>query len=141
MSTQADVDQFWTNARIEGKLNRLEVLTGQDPHGTVPPPMWASSPDPAQADTDLATLLASGQLTLAAPQADYDTEDMALPAVGDLGIVLDGSDRPRALVRTAEITVVAEHPEVPAAAGQVVVERFELLYPRRAKRRVRETTS
>jgi len=136
MSSQSAVDQFWTNARIEGKLNRLEVLTGQDPHGTLPPPVWASSPDPAQADADVAELLAGGSLTMASPRADYSTEDLPLPQIGDLAIVLDGTDHPRALVRTSAVNVVAEHPEVPA--GEAVVERLELLYPRRAKSRSRQ---
>lgn len=130
MSEQSDVDRFWQNARIEGKLNRLEVVVGQEPHGTVPPPVWASSLDPSQANADVAELLETGQLVTASALTEYEQADVPLPEIGDLAIVLDGSEHPRALVRTVAVTIAADHPDVPATAGDVVVERLELLYPR-----------
>lgn len=130
MSEQSAIDRFWQNARIEGKLNRLEVVTGQEPHGTVPPPVWASSLDPAQANADVAELLETGGLVTASALTEYEQADVPLPEIGDLAIVLDGSENPRALVRTIAVTIAADHPDVPASAGEVAVERLELLYPR-----------
>lgn len=137
MSEQSAVDRFWQNARIEGKLNRLEVVVGQAPHDTVPPPVWASSLDSAQADSDVAELLETGRLSTALARAEYEQADVPLPEVGDLAIILDGAEHPRALVRTVAVTLAVDHPDVPASAGEVVLERLELLYPRRkAKSRV-----
>ena len=134
MTLQTAVERFWVQARVEGKLNRLEAVIGQNVQDTVPPPVWSSSPDPAQATRDVEELLGSGTLTQVFAMADLDDAEQVPARVGDLGIVLDGAGEPRALVRTAEVSTVDSHPQMPDAIGPVVVERLELLYPRRRKR-------
>lgn len=134
MTSQAAVERFWVQARIEGKLNRLEAVIGQNVQDTVPPPVWSTSADPAQASRDVEELLTAGTLTQVFAMADLDDAGQAPAQVGDLGIVLDGDGAPRALVRTAEVSTPPSHPQLPHAAGPVVVERLELLYPRRRKR-------
>src|SRR5690625_2556744 len=63
MTPQTAVERFWVQARVEGKLNRLEAVIGQNVQDTVPPPVWSTSPDPAQATRDVEELLGSGTLT------------------------------------------------------------------------------
>ncbi|WP_434080440.1 hypothetical protein [Sanguibacter sp. Z1732] len=139
MTSEAAVERFWIQARIEGNLNRLEVVIGQNVQNTVPPPVWSTSPDPATATAEVEELLSSGTMTQAVPVADLTSAGQPPAQVGDLGIVLDGEGEPRALVRTVTVDVAESHPDVPdAAAGTVQVEHLEVLYPRRRKRHARE---
>ena len=134
MTPQTAVERFWVQARVEGKLNRLEAVIGQNVQDTVPPPVWSTSPDPAQATQDVEELLGSGTLTQVFAMADLDAAEQVPAQVGDLGIVLDGTGEPRALVRTAEVSTPDSHPQMPDVSGPLLVERLELLYPRRRKR-------
>lgn len=137
MTSEAAVERFWIQARIEGNLNRLEAVIGQNVQNTVPPPVWSTSADPATATSDVTDLLEAGTLTQVTAMAELEAVGQPEAEVGDLGIVLDGDGQPRALVRTAGVDVADTHPDLPEAGGQVQVERLELLYPRRGKRRAR----
>lgn len=137
MTSEAAVERFWVQARIEGNLNRLEAVIGQNVQNTVPPPVWSTSADPAAATADVTDLLEAGSLTQVTAVAELESVGQPAAEVGDLGIVLDGEGQPRALVRTAGVDVAGSHPDLPQADGPVQVERLELLYPRRRKRRAR----
>src|SRR5690625_4898808 len=113
MTSEDAVELFWVQARIEGKLNRLESILGQNVDATVPPPVWATSVDPAQADADVAELLDVGALTQVIAMADLTEAGQPRARVGDLGIILDSTGTPQALVRTAEVEVVETHPQMP----------------------------
>src|SRR5690625_5590462 len=88
MTPQTAVERFWVQARVEGKLNRREAVIGQNVQDTVPPPVWSTSPDPAQATRDVEELLGSGTLTQVFAMADLDDAEQVPARVGDLGIVL-----------------------------------------------------
>lgn len=139
MTVDAEVERFWIQARIEGNLNRLEAVIGQNIQNTVPPPVWSTSADPVQATADVTELLHTGAGTQLTAASELRAAGQPLAQVGDLGIVLDGTGRPRALVRTAGVDLADPHPDLPDA-GPVQVEHLELLYPRRRKQRLRRRT-
>src|SRR5699024_10727697 len=61
---------------------------------------------PEQSDELLGLVLEGAKTATASSYADYAKEGEELPAPGTLGIVLDGSGHPRALVVTTEARVV-----------------------------------
>lgn len=140
MGPDEAVEFFWRQARVKGKLNRLESITGQNVQDSVPPPVWATSADPATATADVEALLESGRLEQVVSVAELDDAGQDQPHIGDLAIVLDGHDEPRALVRTRQVTLADSHPDQPETTGQVVVEDLELLFPRRRRSRDRVKT-
>ncbi|WP_238154368.1 ASCH domain-containing protein [Ornithinimicrobium sufpigmenti] len=127
----AAIAAFWADARIRARLNPIEVYTGPGISDTVPPPAWSFGDDPRLAD-DLLDMVLKGQKTATASALrDYEEEarelaraqddlpgaaegdllvdtdlDLALPEPGLLSILLDGSGRPRALIRTTDVQVV-----------------------------------
>ena len=125
----ARVAAFWADARIRGKLNRIEVYAGQQVSDTLPPPAWAFGDDAASADQLLGLVLAGRKTATASAYRDYEEEarqhaadldqdapgdtltrtgvdlDLALPQPGLLSILLDGSDRPRALIQITDVEV------------------------------------
>ncbi|HLV03123.1 ASCH domain-containing protein [uncultured Georgenia sp.] len=102
----AAVEAYWATARKRAGLDRLDVVVGQQPLGTVPPPAWSFGSDPTTADARLALLLEGRKTATASPAQLYGWQGVPLPAPGDLSIVLDGAGRPRALVVTTGVDVV-----------------------------------
>lgn len=125
------VAAFWADARIRAKLNRIEAYAGPGVSDTLPPPAWSFGDDPATADALLELVLAGRKTATASALRDYEEEarelarlddaadgvpegdvlvdtdlDLALPAPGLLSILLDGSGRPRALIRVTQVDVV-----------------------------------
>lgn len=100
-----DVNEFWEHARQGASLNPIQEWIGPRVSGTVPPAAWAFGDDPATADK-LAGEVANGTKTTTASLLwQYEVEDAPLPEQGDLAIVLDGRDQPRALIMTTEVKV------------------------------------
>lgn len=100
------LDVFWADATIHAKINRLAAYWGPKPLDALRPPAWAFGATPEQAD-ELADLVVRGVKTATAGSlADYGAEGEELPTIGQLGIVLDGSERPRALLMTTGVRVV-----------------------------------
>lgn len=125
------VAAFWADARIRGKLNRIEVYAGAQVSDTLPPPAWAFGDDPQSADQLLGLVLAGRKSATASAYRDYEEEargraeadldatdapgdtltltstdlDLALPEPGLLAIILDGSGQPRALIRITDVQV------------------------------------
>lgn len=162
----AAIEAYWAVARKRTGINRLDVVVGQAPLSNVVPPAWAFGGTPEEADALLALVLSGEKTATTSAKWEYDAEDVPLPALGDLSIVLDGRGRPQALISTTAVAVVPfgevgedhaaaegegdgsleswrraheayfrEHspghevtPETP-----VVLERFKLIYPRRAR--------
>lgn len=128
---------FWEDARVRGKLNRIEAYAGPGITDSVPPPAWSFGSDPATADRLLALVLEGRKTATASALRDYEQEaraqadlgrdvddrggdtlvrtelDLLLPEPGMLSIVLDGRGRPRALIRVTEVQVV-RFADVPA---------------------------
>lgn len=79
------------------------------------PEAWAFGGTPEQADELLALVLTGTKTATASSLRDYEHEGEDLPAVGQLGIVLDGADVPRALIEVTAVTttpfdqVTSEH--------------------------------
>jgi len=104
--TDDRVTDFWNEAKRRIHLEEVAVYLGPNPLAAVPPPAWSFGATPEQAD-ELAQLVLDGTKTATAGSAwDYEAEDVPLPEVGGLGIVVDGDGCPQALVRTTEVAVV-----------------------------------
>jgi len=98
---------FWELARQHVGLDRLDVITGPDSAGKVPPPAFAFGDTPELADELLALVLAGTKRATASAVSEFESQGEPVPSVGDLAIVLDGRGHPRALVRTTQVGVVA----------------------------------
>lgn len=103
--TAALIADFWAAARPSAGIGRIDVVVGPSVAGTLPPQAWAFGDNPVLADELLAAVLAGRKTgTTSALEEFGDIEP--IPEVGDLSILLDGSGRPRALIRTTSVTVL-----------------------------------
>jgi uncharacterized protein YhfF len=100
------VAAFWETAKRRAKMTSIPGYFGPSPVESVPPPAWSFGANPEQADELLALVLDGTKTATTSALADYESEDEPLPEIGTLGIVLDGSGTPRALVVTTEVRVV-----------------------------------
>ncbi|MBI9114501.1 nitroreductase/quinone reductase family protein [Sanguibacter suaedae] len=100
-----EIESFWQAARGRAGLGKIEVVGGVTVAAGVAPPAWAFGDDPRMADALLGLVLSGTKTATSSARWEYDDE-VPLPAVGDLSIVLDGSGHPRALVRVTEVAVV-----------------------------------
>ena len=103
----ADLAAFWDLARVKAKLNRFEVYTGANAAASLMPPTWAFGAGPDQADRLLDLVLAGTKTATAGALWDYEVAGEEVATVGDLAILLDGAARPRALIRTTGVEIVA----------------------------------
>jgi uncharacterized protein YhfF len=105
---QADaILEFWESARRAAGLGRLDVVTGPGIRASVPPPAWSFGDSLELADNLVALVLAGRKTGTSSALPEYDRAGEPLPRVGDLSILLEGSGRPRALVRTTHVDIVA----------------------------------
>ncbi len=100
-----DVERFWTLARRQARIETLPGYLGPSTLEVLAPPTWSFGETPEQADA-LLDLVLDGTKT-ATSSALRDHDDGALPQVGSIDIVLDSSGRPRALLKTTGVEVVA----------------------------------
>lgn len=100
------LEAFWDDARHQARLDPMPGYFGPTVLGSLPPPAWSFGATPEQADQLLALLLAGTKTATASALWDYQAEGGEPPEPGTLGIVLDGSGRPRALIATTEVRVV-----------------------------------
>src|SRR5690349_15137404 len=91
------VEAFWELARFHAKLNVAPTYFGPTTLEVVPPPAWAFGGTPEQADELLALVLDGTKTATAGALWDYEADDWPIPSVGDLSIILDGHEHPRAL--------------------------------------------
>lgn len=102
---EADLDAFWVDARIHAKLNQLAAYMGPTSLDMLRPPASYFGGAAEVAD-ELAELIVAGTKTATSGALwDYEASDEALPEVGGLEIVLDGSGRPRALITFTEVRI------------------------------------
>lgn len=94
MSTPALAD-FWSQARAA-----VPDLPSSQPEA------WAFGATAEHADELLALVLAGVKTGTASSLRDHEVEQDPLPAVGDLAIVLDGAERPQAVIRVSRVDVV-----------------------------------
>ena len=132
----AEISRFWADARVRGGLNPAGAYLGANVSETLPPPAWSFGSTPQEADRLLELVLAGRKTATATSLHEYEDEarrradaedhelpddrgasgsgdtlvraavDVALPEPGLLSIVLDGHERPRALIRTTHVDVV-----------------------------------
>lgn len=100
------IQEFWELARIRTGLTRTAVVTGMSAEATVPPPAWAFGDNPQLADQLLELVLAETKTATSSALAELARDGEAVPQRGDLSILLDGSGRPRALIRTTSVVVL-----------------------------------
>lgn len=72
----------------------------------LPPEAWAFGATPEHADSLLALVLGGIKTGTASSLWDYDAEGEAIPAVGDLSIILDGTEAPCAVLEVTAVDVV-----------------------------------
>jgi uncharacterized protein YhfF len=97
---------FWEVARVRAGVVRLVSVTGPDVRGSLVPPAWSFGDDPALADQLLGLVLDGVKTGTSTALAELGHADEPLPVKGDLSIVLDGSGRPGALIRTTRVETV-----------------------------------
>lgn len=102
----AELDAFWHDARIRAKINRVSGYLGVSAKEVLRPPAWSFDGDAAQADALLARVLAGTKTVTSSVRSDYDAEGEQLPQYGSMSIVVDSADRPRALLRTTDVSIV-----------------------------------
>lgn len=102
----ARIEAFWNLARFHARLNSVPSYFGPTTLEVVPPPAWSFGGDAEHADELLSLVLEGRKTATASALWDYEAEGEDLPQPGTLGIVLDGSGRPHALVETTEVRVV-----------------------------------
>lgn len=131
----AEISRFWADARVRGGLNPAGAYLGATVSETLPPPAWSFGATPEESDRLLELVLAGRKTATATALHEYEDEarrradaeadvptggqgpaegdtlvrtgvDVALPEPGLLSIVVDGRERPRALIRTTHVEVV-----------------------------------
>ncbi|GAA1185627.1 hypothetical protein GCM10009584_29590 [Ornithinimicrobium humiphilum] len=126
----AEISRFWADARVRGGLNPVESYIGASASSVVPPPAWSYGSTPQESDRFVEQVLAGARTATSSLLSSYEEEaqrqaaleesrpveasgdtlvrtavDVALPEPGLLSIVLDGQERPRALIRTTHVQV------------------------------------
>ena len=89
------VNDFWSEVRRQFPLLPK-----------APPPAWSFGVNEEQADELLYLVLGGTKTATASALLDYESDNSPVPVVGELSIVLDGKNNPRAVVETTDVTVV-----------------------------------
>lgn len=105
--TADEIDTFWTAARHQTRINPVPGYLGSYSGEALAPPAWAFGATPEHADELLALVLDGTKTATAGALWDYEHEDEKTPQVGDLSIILDGAEHPRALIETTQVDVIA----------------------------------
>lgn len=100
------VRAFWEVAKRRAKLANLPGYFGPSALESLSPPAWSFGSSAEQADALLALVLDGTKTATSSALWDYEACDEQLPTKGSLGIVVDGSGHPRALVVTTQVDVV-----------------------------------
>ena len=100
------IAEFWEVARGHAGVGDLSQVTGPGVAASTPPPAWSFGDDPVLADQLLALVLDGIKTGTSTAEASFDLHHEAMPAVGDLSILLDGAGWPRALIRTTSVETV-----------------------------------
>ncbi len=91
-------------AQLTAFWQRFLAATGRDP-ATPRPDAWPFGDSVELADELIALVLAGTKRATAGAVAEYEIEGESLPIVGDLEIALDGTMRPRAVLRVTDVRV------------------------------------
>jgi hypothetical protein len=121
--SDAQLENFWRLAVFHARLNGVPSYFGPTPLEVVRPPAWSYGATPEEADEFVSAIRAGRTTATALPLADLEAAGEPLPTPGELGIVLDGSGRPHALVAVIEVLVV---PHAEIEAGRTLVDGDDL---------------
>jgi uncharacterized protein YhfF len=117
----ADVDDalesFWREAVFRARLNHMPSYFGPTPLEVIRPPAWAFGATAAEADAFVRDVESGRTSALAGPLREYAADGEPLPEAGELGIVVDGSGRPRLLLAVTEVVTL---PYAAVGVGAVV---------------------
>ncbi|WP_275003181.1 ASCH domain-containing protein [Promicromonospora iranensis] len=102
----AEVLDFWAATRQYAGMAKASIVVGQTVSETVPPQAWSFGDEPELAERLLDAVLAGDKTATSSALWDYDDEGAPLPVVGELSILLDGENHPRALIRTTSVETV-----------------------------------
>ncbi len=102
----SELDAFWEISREHAQLSGVPTYMGANPVRALRPPAWSFGATPEQSDELLGLVLDGTKTASASARTDYADAEEPLPEPGMLGIVLDGSGHPRALVVTTQARVV-----------------------------------
>ena len=133
--TAEQIDAFWSVARHHTRANPVPGYLGTYAGEALAPPAWAFGATEQQADELIALVLDGTKTATAGALWDYEAGDEQLPRVGDLAILLDGSEHPRALVEVMQVDVVpfeevdAEHARL-EGEGDRSLEHWRLVHER-----------
>ena len=99
-----ELEAFWLHAATKAKVQPIPGVLGQNVPSSLRPPAFSlGDGTPASADR-LAQLIVSGAKRATSSYGpSYAAEGVAYPEVGDLSILLDGADRPVALLRNRQV--------------------------------------
>ncbi|MGA8852004.1 MAG: ASCH domain-containing protein [Aeromicrobium sp.] len=106
MIDPTELDDFWATARHQTRTNPVPGYLGTYAAEALAPPAWSFGATAKHADGLLALVLDGTKTATASAQWDYEQVGEPLPRVGDLSIVLDGAEHPRALLETMQVEVV-----------------------------------
>jgi uncharacterized protein YhfF len=129
---------FWQESIFKARLNHMPTYFGPTPLEVVRPPAWSVGESAAEADRFVDGLLTGRVAAIAGSVTQYDDEEPR-PEVGELGIVMGGDDRPRALVVVTEVqssAYAAVGPETVVLSpglepdAELVVQRLRVLHSR-----------
>ena len=104
--TAEEIDAFWTAARHQTRTNPVPGYLGTYAAEALAPPAWAFGATPEHADELLALVLAGTKTATSSALWDFEHDGEPMPQVGDLAIILDGRERPRALIEIVRVDVV-----------------------------------
>ncbi|KQX71761.1 ASCH domain-containing protein [Aeromicrobium sp. Root472D3] len=104
--TADEIDAFWTAARHQTRTNPVPGYLGTYSAEALAPPAWAFGATPEHAEELLALVLAGTKTATSSALWDFEHDGEPMPQVGDLAIVLDGQERPRALIEIVRVDVV-----------------------------------
>jgi Uncharacterized protein conserved in bacteria len=93
-----DIAEFWHAARAD-----VPPLPETPPDSDR---VWGLGATPQQADDLLALVLAGVKTATAGYLEEYEAEGVAIEQIGDLDVLLDGSDVPRAIIETTGVEIV-----------------------------------
>lgn len=136
---QDAIAAFWVDARRHAHLDNLPGYFGPGALESVQPPAWWFGGTRDEADALLGLVLTGTKTATCTLLADFESAGEPLPEAGTMSILLDGSGRPRALLVTSDVVVVALGEVDPddadledtgelGAQAPVVLERFEVLH-------------
>lgn len=100
------IAEFWQRARTRTRSNPAPGYFGVTVRDTLAPPAFSFGSSPSEADALCDLVLAGTKTATASALADYHQGGEPLPERGDLAIVTDGAERPRALIQVTTVRLL-----------------------------------